>query len=343
MRLADIDYDLPEDAIAQVPVEPRDGARLLVVDGTRYQHRTVSDLPGLLRPCDLVVANETRVRPARVSARRTSGGAVEILFLRPASGRGEEGWWEALVRPARRLKVGEVVEAEGHPVEIGAPSGDGARLVRAVDGDAGRVMAAAGTVPLPPYVRRSLDDPDRYQTVYARRAGSAAAPTAGLHLTADLLERLHQAGVGWATVDLEVGLDTFRPVREDDPGDHVIHSERWRVPPETVAAVDAARTAGGRVVAVGTTTVRALETAASGGALVAGAGESRLYIRPGHTFRAVDVLLTNFHAPRSTLLVLLTAVMGPRWREAYEVALAAGYRFLSLGDAMLVPVTGASR
>ena len=334
MRLADIDYDLPPEAVAQRPAEPRDSARLLVVGDEGYDHLQVHDLPELLRPGDLVVVNDTKVRRARVVGRRASGATAEILFLRPAVG----GWWEALVRPGRRLRPGDRVSVNGREVEIGDRCGDGRRLVRGLGTKVEDVMADAGVLPLPPYVKSPLPDPLRYQTVYARRAGSAAAPTAGLHFTGELCRRLAERGVAWAAVDLEVGVDTFRPVRSDDPRDHAIHTERWRLPPSTVQAVDDARRAGGRVVAVGTTTVRALETAASRGRLEPGAGESRLYIQPGFRFRVADLLFTNFHAPRSTLLVLLAGVMGERWREAYAVALEQGYRFLSFGDAMLVRV-----
>lgn len=334
LRLADIDYELPEAAVAQVPVEPREAARMLVVEGEGYAHRRVHDLPEILQPGDVVVANDTRVRAARVMALRKGGGRAEVLFLKPASA----GAWEALVRPSRKLPPGSQVRAGETAIELGPVLEEGRRLVRILEGTVEGLLAAVGEVPLPPYVRQPLPDRERYQTVYARRPGSSAAPTAGLHITAGLQRRLAQRGVGWATVDLEVGIDTFRPVREEDPTRHRMHAERYEVSPATVGAIAEARARGGRVMAVGTTTVRALESAASEGGLEAGAGESRLYIRPGYAFSVVDLLLTNFHAPRSTLLLLLAAVMGDRWREAYRVALSEGYRFLSLGDAMLAQV-----
>lgn len=336
MRLAEIDYDLPSEAIAQVPAEPRDSARLLLIRSGSYEHCLVSDLPDVLRRGDLLVVNETRVRSARVRGTRPSGAKAEVLLLR---GRGD-GWWEALVRPGRRLRPGSRIGVGAETLVVGDAIPGGRRLVRAERGDVAAVMAQAGEVPLPPYVRVPLADSERYQTVYSRLERSAAAPTAGLHFTQALRDRLATAEIGWATVDLQVGVDTFQPVRDEDPLEHQMHAERWSVPAETVAAIEQARLSGGRVVAVGTTTVRALESAATGGQLEPGEGDTRLYIVPGHEFRAVDALLTNFHAPRSSLLMLLTAVMGCRWREAYCVALREGYRFLSLGDAMIVAVEG---
>ena len=317
------DYPLPAGQIAQKPVEPRDAARLLVSgrDGT-VSHRHVRDLPELLHPGDLLVVNETRVLPARLGLRKHTGGEVEVLLVE----RLDDTTWEALVRPGRRVPPGTVLEADGvAAVEVGRELGDGRREVTLVDPD---VAERLGTVPLPPYIGEPLDDPERYQTVYARRPGSVAAPTAGLHLTEAVLARCREAGVSVATVDLTVGLDTFRPVTVADPADHVIHTERFEVPAATLEACRAAR----RVVAVGTTTVRALESAARGNA----SGRTDLFIRPGFSFSTVDVLLTNFHVPRSSLLLLVAAFAGPRWRTLYETALAEGYRFLSFGDAMLL-------
>ncbi|HET6809529.1 MAG TPA: tRNA preQ1(34) S-adenosylmethionine ribosyltransferase-isomerase QueA [Acidimicrobiales bacterium] len=321
------DYDLPAGRIAQVPVEPRDSARLLVAldPAGAVDHRHVSDLPELLGPGDLLVVNETRVNPARLHLEKDTGGQVEVLLLEPVRG----GCWQALVRPSRRVPVGTVLHAGGRPALEAGPvfdSGDGRRLVTILDQDA---VDGAGEVALPPYVHEALADPERYQTVYARSPGSVAAPTAGLHLTPELLARCQAAGAGLARVDLAVGLGTFRPITSDRVEDHRMHSERYSVSAETLDRCRDAR----RVVAVGTTTVRALESAAATGRPT---GQTDLFIRPGFPFRVVDVLLTNFHLPRSSLLVMLAAFCGARWRELYDRALEQGYRFLSFGDAMLV-------
>jgi S-adenosylmethionine:tRNA ribosyltransferase-isomerase len=327
-------YDLPDDRIAQVPVEPRDSARLLVAldPAGPEEHRRVSDLPDLLGPGDLLVVNETRVSPARLHLEKATGAHVEVLLLEPVRG----GSWQALVRPSRRVPAGTVLHAGGRPALEAGPvfdSGDGRRLVTILDQDA---VDEAGEVALPPYVHAPLADPERYQTVYARSPGSVAAPTAGLHLTPELLARCQAAGAGLARVDLAVGLGTFRPITADRVEDHRMHSERYSVSPETLERCREAD----RVVAVGTTTVRALESAAATGRPT---GQTDLFIRPGFRFRVVDVLLTNFHLPRSSLLVMLAAFCGPRWRELYGSALREGYRFLSFGDAMVVarsPDTG---
>lgn len=330
MSLRAYDYVLPDEAIAQEPREPRDAARLLVALDPQgpTDHRHVRDLPDLLEPGDVLVVNTTRVMPARLRLRKQTGGAAEVLLLDPT---GEPGEWEALVRPGRRLAAGTVLFAEGEPaVEVGPRiGGDGRRLVRLL-ADVDQV----GSVPLPPYITRPLADPERYQTVYAERPASAAAPTAGLHLTDEVLARCRARGVEIATVELVVGIDTFRPVTVDRPEEHVMHSERYAVPAETMDACRRAR----RVVAVGTTTVRALESGAAGPL----EGRTRLFIHGDYPFAVVDVLLTNFHMPRSSLLLLLEAFCGERWRSLYETALAAGYRFLSFGDAMLVARKGPS-
>ena len=325
--MAEFDYDLPPASIAQVPADPRESARLLVaLDPDRPEHRAVADLPDLLGPGDVVVVNETRVRPSRLLLRKPTGGQVEVLLLEPA---GRPGEWEALVRPARRSPAGTVLApAPGAPplVEVGAATGrgDGSRLVRVL-GD----LDGHAAVALPPYITTPLEDPERYQTVYARTPGSVAAPTAGLHLSAGVLDRCRQQGADVHTVDLAVGLGTFQPVQAERAEDHVMHDERYSVPTETLEVCRAAR----RVVAVGTTTVRALESAAASGRLE---GRTGLFIHGDYRFRVVDVLLTNFHVPRSSLLLLLESFAGPGWRRLYDVALAEGYRFLSFGDAMLV-------
>jgi S-adenosylmethionine:tRNA ribosyltransferase-isomerase len=336
-RLADYDYDLPATRIAQSPAEPRSSARLLVDlgrPGDPATGATVADLPGFLDAGDVVVVNETRVLPARLELRKTTGGAAEVFLLQPAAA--TPGTWEALVRPGRRLPAGTVlVAADGTPVvEILPPvpgADDGRRFVRLLDDDAPQ---RHGVVPLPPYIHRPLDDADRYQTVYARVPGSVAAPTAGLHFTDEVIADLRGRGVAVHAVELAVGVDTFRPITVDDITDHHMHTERYRVPAGVLAACEAAN---GRVVAVGTTTVRALESAAATGCLE---GRTDLFIRPGFTFRVVDVMLTNFHMPKSSLLVMLAAFAGvDRWRNLYDVALREDFRFLSFGDAMLVSRT----
>lgn len=320
------DYPLPEGAIAQVPAEPRESARLLVaVDpGAAPDHRRVADLPDLVGPGDVIVVNETRVRPSRLRLRKATGGQVEVLLLEPTPGVG--GAWEAMVRPARRTPPGTLlaVEPGGPPlVEVGRPRGDGTFAVRVL-GDLDGHAALA----LPPYITAGLADPERYQTVYARTAASVAAPTAGLHLSREVIDRCRERGAQLHTVDLAVGLGTFRPVQVDRVEDHVMHAEAYEVPAATLEACRWAE----RVVAVGTTTVRALESAAATGE---SAGRTALFIHGDYPFRVVDVLLTNFHQPRSSLLVLLAAFAGD-WRRLYDTALAEGYRFLSFGDAMLV-------
>lgn len=336
MRLSDFDYELPDERIAQTPIEPRDAARLLVDRGSEPPaHRHVRDLPEILRPGDLVVVNETKVIPARLPLRRRTGGAAEVLVLEPLDG--ERRRWEALVRPARKLKPGERLLAPdgGEIVEIGRrrPGGDTFEVTLLGAIDSYEVLADHGEMPLPPYITERLADPDRYQTVYAREPGSAAAPTAGLHLTAELFERLAARSIGVAEVELVVGLDTFRAVTEDDPTGHRMHTERYRVPADTLDRCRAARAAGGRVVSVGTTTVRALESAASLGELE---GRTDIFIHAGYDWQLVDVLMTNFHMPRTTLLMMIDAFVGGRWRDLYAAAMAERYRFLSFGDAMLL-------
>ena len=327
----DLDYGLPPGAIAQSPLPQRDEARLLVDRGDRVEHLRVRDLPTLLGPGDVVVVNDTRVLPARLRLRRATGGAVEVLLLHERG----DGDWEALVRPSRRLRPGEVVapEVDGAPgsVEIRDDLGEGRRVVRVLTG--GRplleVLGEIGAVPLPPYITAGIDDPERYQTVYARRAASAAAPTAGLHFTDQLLGRVRDTGAEVVAVELAVGLDTFRPITASRLDDHDMHTEQYRVPPEVRQALGRA----GRVVAVGTTVVRCLEAWAATGEA---AGRTSLFIRRPYAWQVVDALMTNFHMPRSTLLCLLDAFVGPRWRTLYSTALDHGYRFLSFGDAMLV-------
>lgn len=335
------DYDLPPERIAQQPLAERDAARLLVDDGPGRpaRHLHVRDLPELLQPGDLVVVNDTRVLPARLHLRKPTGGAAEVLLL----DQGVDGTWEVLARPSRDLRDGMHLvpaRAEGAAaaldVEIVGDLGEGRRLVRLhLPDDVGLLdaLGAAGEVPLPPYITAHLDDPERYQTVYAARPASAAAPTAGLHFTPAVLRGLERRGVQLARVELVVGLGTFRPITAAAVEDHVMHAERYRVAPDVMAAVDDAHASGNDVVAIGTTVVRALESVAATGELE---GATDLYIHGEYRFRIVDRLLTNFHLPRSSLLVMIESFMGPRWRELYAEAIGAGYRFLSFGDAMLL-------
>ena len=312
MDMARLDFELPSELIAQRPAEPRDASRLLVYrrNSATIEHRVFSDLPGLLAD-ELVVVNDSRVVPGRLRLRRASGGAVEVLLLEALAG---EGLWEALVRPARRLRAGEQLG----PVELVESLGDGRWLVR-LDGE------PDGEAPLPPYIHEPLEDPERYQTVYAREPGSAAAPTAGLHLTNDALAKLDPV-----RVTLHVGLDTFRPVVGSRLEEHVLHGERYAVDDGAWVRIAGAP----RVLAVGTTTVRVLETVARTGEL---SGRTSLFVTPGFTFRRVDALLTNFHLPRSTLLALVMAFVGvEEARQIYRVAVAERYRFYSFGDAMVV-------
>ena len=329
MRLSDIDYALPDELIAQVPAEPRDSARLMVDTGGAPVHKRVSDLVSLLDEGDLLVVNDTRVLQSRLSLRRGSGGAVEVLLLEQSDGPGCV--WEALVRPGRKLRDGELLEHEGTAVaRVAGRTGSGDTfLVELLGDDPAGLPSRIGALPLPPYIRESPVDPERYQTVYSRDAKSAAAPTAGLHFTPELLSELESRGVRRAAVELIVGLDTFRPVTDDDPTRHRIHTESYRVPEGTMEAARAAR----RVVAVGTTAARALESVAATGRKE---GRTSLFITRGHRWEVVDLLMTNFHMPRTTLLLMIDSFIGPRWRSMYEEAVREEYRFLSFGDAMLL-------
>ena len=350
LRVDDFDYRLPASAIAQVPAEPRDASRLLVLDRAAswpgkpaLRHRVFREVGEELRSDDLLVVNDSRVIPARLAARRDTGGEAEVLVLRPMDD--GSGRWEALVKPSRRVQVGDRLQLRsGDYLSVEERLGQGTRAVRFFR-DALAVMAAAGEMPLPPYIRHRSSPPDRYQTVYARPPGSAAAPTAGLHFTPELLARLEADGVRRATVTLHVGLDTFRPLHGEFVDEHRIHREWYEVPPAARRAIKAAADADGRVVAVGTTTVRVLETAARQRRR---SGWSDLYITPPHEFAAVDALVTNFHLPRSSLLLLVTAFVqagmpGASAHQArdtllaaYAAALSARYRFFSFGDAMLI-------
>ncbi len=331
MRLEDFDYTLPDERIAQLPAEPRDAARLLVDQGnTSPLHRHVRDLGEFLRDGDLLVVNDTKVIPARLRLHRASGGAAEALLLDPLDA--ERRTWEAMVRPAKKLHPGEELLSNGVPlVRVVRRSEAGDTMIVELLGEADPLLLLHehGEMPLPPYITARGAGDDRYQTVYANEPGSAAAPTAGLHFTPELMAQLAGRGIESRRVELVVGLDTFKPVSAADPRHHAIHSERYRVEPEVLRACAEAR----RVVAVGTTSVRALESAATFGT---GAGRTRLFIHRPYEWKAVDLLMTNFHMPRTTLLMMIDAFVGPRWRALYEVALAEQYRFLSFGDAMLL-------
>ena len=377
MRTSDFDYHLPPELIAQTPADPRDSSRLLALHRStgRTEHRRFTDVLDYLRPGDLMVFNQSRVIPARLyGVRDDNGGRVEFLLLR----REANGVWEAMARPGRRLRPGATVTitppnrhsdlVEGRPkspprrgnpcgcpapppltVEVLESRPNGLKAVRLSSEEA---IDGMGHAPLPPYIRRALDDPERYQTVYAREPGSAAAPTAGLHFTPELLARIRDAGVETAFVTLHVGLDTFRPVQDEDPAAHHIHTERYSLDDATADALNRTRAEGRRIIAVGTTSVRVLEQAAadaasqSSGCFNAVEGDADIYILPGHRFLAVDAMLTNFHLPKSTLLMLVSAFAqhgagaGASGREmilaAYAEAIRLHYRFYSFGDAMLI-------
>ncbi|PWH19965.1 MAG: tRNA preQ1(34) S-adenosylmethionine ribosyltransferase-isomerase QueA [Ardenticatenia bacterium] len=363
-KTSDFDYELPPERIAQTPIEPRDAARLMVVHrkGGRFEHRIFRDLPHYLRPGDVLVINDSRVIPARLFAHKPSGGQVEILLLRQLDGTR----WEALVGGKRIRKGGRLLIQRGniHLEAQVAEELEGPRRVLEFDTPIGPLLRDLGHTPLPPYIQQPLQDPERYQTVYARVEGSAAAPTAGLHFTPELLATLRAQGVLLARVTLHIGIDTFKPVTTEYVAEHTLHSEWASISPETAQLINQARLEGGRVIAVGTTAVRTLETAALHAAgitaplqnvgaqneglseahpgiswhpITAFEGPTDLFIYPGFRFRAVDALITNFHLPRSSLLMLVSAFAGYELtRRAYQVAIVEGYRFYSFGDAMLI-------
>lgn len=341
MRLEDLDYPLPEELIAQAPAAHREDARLLVVErsGGRLHDARFTDIARWLAPGDALVLNETRVEARRLHLRRSSGARVEMLFVRPES----DGTWVVLARPARKAPLGESLGTEDHAlaVEVVAKGGEGERRVRVTRGDPLAAFERHGEVPLPPYIHRPPvpEDRERYQTVYARTGGAVAAPTAGLHFTTELLARLEKGGVRRVDVLLHVGPGTFRPVTARDPRQHLMDAEYYEVPAPAAEALRDVRRTGKRIVAVGTTSVRALESAcdAHGGSLGPASGWTRKYILPPYRFRAVDALLTNFHLPRTTLLLLVAAFAGEALlRRAYAHAVEARYRFYSYGDAMLI-------
>ena len=342
METAELDYQLPAEFIAQTPLEPRDSSRLMYLprSGEFATNHNFTDLLHLLRAGDLLVFNDTRVLAARVAARKQTGGKVELLLLRAL---GAQQW--IVLAGGRGVAVGSVLELAGGDKPVHA------RVVQELQASARVVefsqpvetwLESVGRVPLPPYIHAPLRDPERYQTVYARHAGSAAAPTAGLHFTPALLDKLLQCGIDAAYVTLHVGLDTFQPISAGAVDAHSIHSEWCKLSAETAAKIAATRAAGGRVVAVGTTSARVIESAAAecAGSVREFEGETSLFVRPGFDYRAVDGLITNFHLPRSTLLLMVAAFLGkaglPRLLQAYTAAMQGGYRFYSFGDAMLI-------
>ncbi len=341
MKTSDFFYDLPEELIAQTPMEPRDQSRLLVChrDTGALEHCIFRDITDYLKKGDALVINETRVIPARLlGVKEVTGVPVEFLLLK----RLNQTDWETIVHPARRLKVGTAVSFGNGLLKaeiLGSVAETGGRMVRfQYEGAFEELLDRLGEMPLPPYIHEKLADKNRYQTVYAREDGSAAAPTAGLHFTPELLDRVRQMGVAVVPILLHVGLGTFRPVKADTVEEHVMHSEHYEVTPEAANQLNAIRQNGGRIVCVGTTSVRTLETIADEkGVIHPGRGETSIFITPGTPFHAVDALVTNFHLPESTLLMLISAFMGrERALEAYRVAVHEKYRFFSFGDAMLI-------
>ncbi len=332
MRLDEFDYELPEALIAQEPLADRSGSRLLHVDRASgaVVHRMFQDCIGLLEAGDLLVMNDTRVTARRVFGEKPTGGRVELLLLREV---GPETFW-CLAKPGRRLQVGASVVVEGMKGEVLEVDGEGLRLVE-FEAGSGERLKSAGEVPLPPYVHFKLDDEERYQTVYSSSPGSAAAPTAGLHFTPEILDELGRRGVGMTRVTLDVSLDTFRPVTAETVADHTMHGEVCRVGEAAAAAVNGCT---GRVVAVGTTSVRTLESFAAGrGRVEPGEMLSKLFISPGYEFLIVDGMFTNFHLPKTTMLLMLAAMVGPEvLKSAYREAVESRYRFLSFGDSMLI-------
>lgn len=338
MKTSDFDYHLPESSIAQTPAEPRDSSRLLVLhrDSGQMEHRIFRDLSLFLRPNDLLILNRTRVIPARIFAKKETGGKVELLLLR----RRDELTWEALVG-GKGLRVGKKVVVENGPqAEIMEILEGSERLIKFSE-PIEPYFPKVGNIPLPPYIHEKLSDPERYQTVFAKEMGSAAAPTAGLHFTPKLLDELREEGVKIAYVTLHVGLDTFAPVTEDNPEEHKIHTEWCELPQETADLINATKNSGGRVIAVGTTSVRTLESAGRESIfelrISAFSGPTDIFILPGYQFKVVDAMITNFHLPKSTLIMLVSAFAGrEKILQTYEIAIKEGYRFYSFGDAMLV-------
>lgn len=339
MKKSDFAYDLPQELIAQTPLEQRDASRLMCLDKTtgEIRHRIFRELPELLREGDCLVMNDSRVIPARLFGTRPTGGSVEVVLLRDLGG----GEWECLTRPGRKTPPGTEITFGGGELTavVTRAEADGNKVLRfRYEGIFLEILEKLGQMPLPPYIKEKLEDPERYQTVYARDPGSAAAPTAGLHFTRELLEEIESRGVKTCRVTLHVGLGTFRPVKEENIEDHPMHSEFCIVPEETAETVNRTHAEGGRVIAVGTTSCRTLESfAGSDGILRAGSGWTDIFIYPGYRFRTVDALITNFHLPESTLIMLVSALAGrENILNAYRRAVELRYRFFSFGDAMFI-------
>lgn len=339
MKKSDFDFYLPEELIAQTPLERRDGSRLLALDkySGEIEHRHFYDLPDFLKAGDCLVMNNSRVLPARLIGTRKTGGMVELVLLRDLG----DGRWECLSRPGRKTKPGtELSFGDGElNAAVEAVVEGGNRIVRFdYEGIFLEVLERLGKMPLPPYIKEELNEPERYQTVYSRELGSAAAPTAGLHFTEELLEKLRAKGVKLCYVTLHVGLGTFRPVKEDEIEDHEMHSEFCVIPEETARAVNETKRAGGRIIAVGTTSCRTLESfAKEDGTLEACSGWTNIFIYPGYKFKCIDALITNFHLPESTLIMLVSALAGrENILNAYKTAVEERYRFFSFGDAMFI-------
>ncbi len=337
MQVKDFDYELPKERIAQHPLEPRDHSRLLVVDRAtnELEHKHFYDLIDYLNPGDLLVFNDTRVMPARLHGHKETGANVEVFLL----SRINASDWEVLVRPGKKLRVGaKIIFSEELECEIMADTDFGGRIARfTYDGIFEEILDKLGETPLPPYITEKLEDKERYQTVYSREEGSAAAPTAGLHFTKELLQKIKDKGIEEVFVTLHVGLGTFRPVSVDDIKDHVMHREFYTVSPEAAEAINRAKDEGRRVVAVGTTAIRTVESAAKDGRVVAGGAWTNIFIFPGYEFQIADALVTNFHLPQSTLLMLVSAISSrDLMLHAYKVAVEQEYRFFSFGDAMFI-------
>ena len=339
MKKADFYFDLPEELIAQTPLERRDGSRLLRLDRStgQIEHRHFYELPAFLHEGDCLVLNNSRVLPARLIGSRPTGGAVELVLLQDLG----EGCWECLSRPGRKTKPGtKLTFGDGELTAVVEAVGEGGnRIVRFhYEGIFLEVLERLGKMPLPPYIKEELQDSERYQTVYSKELGSAAAPTAGLHFTLELLEKIKAMGVKVCYVTLHVGLGTFRPVKEDEIEDHAMHSEFCIVPEETAKLITETKRNGGRVVAVGTTSCRTLESFANeDGTMDAASGWTDIFIYPGYRFKCIDALVTNFHLPESTLIMLVSALAGrENVLNAYKIAVEEKYRFFSFGDAMFI-------
>ncbi len=339
MNIADFDYDLPEHLIAQEPLAKRDNSRLLIVDKNTGQtgHGIFSDLKQYLKQDDLLVINDTKVLPARLYAQKISGAKVEILLLKQVG----LNTWQAMVRPGRKLPIGSrlIFDIPALRATIIDMAEEGTRIIEfAFEGDFYNLLEILGRMPLPPYIKKELADQDRYQPIYAQERGSAAAPTAGLHFTEPLMAELAAYGIEFARLVLHVGLGTFRPVKVENIKDHYMHKEYYRLDAANAAKIKAAKEAGRRIIAVGTTSVRTLETIADQyGQIMAGEGQTEAFIYPGYQFKAIDGMITNFHLPKSTLLMLVSALAGrENILNAYQEAIAQEYRFFSFGDAMLI-------